>query len=218
MFSTIIVAAGSAKRTELGYNKIFYKIHGKTLLEYSLVHFLKDDDFKEIIIVLSKEDLHEVRKIFSDPKIKYVIGGSTRQKSVFNGLSLVNEEYVFIHDGARPNINKEIILDLKEKVKNRDAVILYTKVKDSVVKYYENEVSEYLNRDEIGFIQTPQVFRSDLMKKAHSQAINNKNFYTDDASLFMKELKKDIYLVENNDLNIKATTKLDLMLLEELLW
>lgn len=217
MFSTIIVAAGSARRTGLGYNKIFYKIHGKTLLEYSLANFLEDDDFKEIIIVLSKEDLHEVRKLFSDPKIKYVIGGSTRQKSVFNGLSLVNEEYVFIHDGARPNISKEKITELKEKIKSRDAVILFTKVNDSVVKYGEDKVSEYLNRDNIGLVQTPQVFRSGLIKKAHSQAINTKKCYTDDASLFATELNKDIFLVESDALNIKATTKFDLMLLEELL-
>lgn len=218
MFSTVIVAAGSAKRTGLGYNKIFYKIHGKTLLEYSLANFLMDDDFKEIIIVLSKEDLHEVRKLFSNPKIKYVIGGSTRQKSVFNGLSLVNEEYVFIHDGARPNLSKEKIIELKEMMKSRDAVILYTKVKDSVVKYDGDEVSEYLNRDHIGLVQTPQVFRSVLIKKAHSQAINTKKCYTDDASLFASELNKEICLIESNEFNIKATTKFDLMLLEELLW
>ncbi len=217
MFSIVIVAAGSAKRTGLGYNKIFYKIKGKTILEYSLLHFLNDDDFKEIIIVLSKEDLQEVRKLFSNPKIKYVIGGSTRQKSVFNGLSLVNEEFVFIHDGARPNISKEKISELKEEIKNRDAVILYTKVTDSVVKYDGNELSEYLDREEVGLIQTPQVFRSERIKKAHSQAINSKKNYTDDASLYKEELHKDIFLLEGNDLNIKATTKLDLMLLEELL-
>ncbi|XMB71525.1 2-C-methyl-D-erythritol 4-phosphate cytidylyltransferase [Mycoplasmatota bacterium WC30] len=217
MFSAVIVAAGSARRAGLGYNKIFYKIKGKTLIEYSIKPFLDDEDFKEIIIVLSKEDLKEIRSLFSDPKIKYVIGGSTRQKSVFNGLSLVNEEFVFIHDSARPNLSKKDIIKVKELAATEDAIVLYMPAKDSVVEYSGNEINKYLKRDLIGLIQTPQVFNSKLIKNAHSLAINNKNTYTDDASLYMKELKKNVFLVEGNELNIKATTKLDLLILEELL-
>ncbi len=217
MFSAIIVAAGSARRTGLGYNKIFYKIKDKTLIEYSIKPFLDDEDFKEIIIVLSKEDLKEIRSLFSHPKIKYVIGGSTRQKSVFNGLSLVNEEHVFIHDSARPNISKEDILKAKELTVTEDAIVLYIPAKDSVVEYSGNKINKYLKRDLIGLIQTPQVFNSKLIKKAHSLAINNKNTYTDDASLYMNELKNKVYLIEGSELNIKATTKLDLFILEELL-
>lgn len=217
MYSVIIVAAGSAKRTELGYNKIFYKIKGKTILEHSLQLFIDDNDFKEIVIVLSKDEIAEVKSMFSNPKIKYVIGGSTRQKSVFNGLALVNERYVFIHDGARPNIDRKQIMQLKQVCKNTEACVLYSKVRDSVIQYSESKILNYLDREEIGLIQTPQVFDSKAIKKAHSLAINNKNNYTDDASLYMSELNKTVELVEGSDLNIKATTKFDLMLLEELL-
>lgn len=218
MFSAVIVAAGSGKRTGLDYNKIFYKIKGLSIIEYSVKKFLEDDDFKEIIIVISKEDLNHVREIFKSTKVKYVIGGSTRQKSVFNGLSLVNEDYVFIHDSARPNILTEDINRLKENVKEKDAVILYTPVKDSVIEYKENIVNKYLDRNEIGLVQTPQAFQSDLIKKAHSLAIKSKVKYTDDASLYRQELNKEVYLLQGNENNIKATTKHDLLLLEEILW
>ncbi len=218
MYSAIIVAAGSAKRTGLGYNKMLYKIKGKSILEHSLKHFIEDDDFKEIVIVLSKEEISKVKSMLSNQKIKYVIGGSTRQKSVFNGLSLVNEKYVFIHDGARPNIDRKQIMQLKQVCRNTEACVLYTKAKDSVIQFNESKIHNYLDRDTVGLIQTPQVFDSKSIKKAHSLAINNKNNYTDDASLYMGELNKAVELVEGNDLNIKATTKFDLMLLEEILW
>ena len=217
MYSVIIVAAGSSQRAGLGYNKIFYKINDKTLLEYTIDNFIKDSDFKEIVIVLSKNDLSQVKSLFTNERIKYVIGGSTRQKSVFNGLNLINSKYVFIHDGARPNISKSEIAKLKQVSRNTDAVVLYSKVNDSVVKYGEDKIIEYLDRSEIGLIQTPQVFRSDLIKQAHSLALHNGNNYTDDASLYMKELNKKVTLIEGQDLNIKATTIYDLTLLEDLL-
>ena len=67
MYSAIIVAAGSATRTGLGYNKIFYKIKDQTILEHSLKHFIEDDDFKEIVIVLSKESMDEIHSIVQIP-------------------------------------------------------------------------------------------------------------------------------------------------------
>lgn len=217
MYSVLIVAAGSAKRTGLGYNKIFYKIKGKTILEHSMNHFINDQDFKEIIIVLSKTEISKVKSLFSNPKIKYVIGGNTRQKSVFNGLTLVKEKYVFIHDGARPNLIDSDINRLKNLILHEEAVVIYTKAKDSIVKYTDDLINSYLDRKEIGLIQTPQVFDSKLIKKAHSLAINNKHTYTDDASLFLNELNKNVKLILGDGLNIKATNKFDLMLLEELL-
>ncbi|HOO44269.1 MAG TPA: 2-C-methyl-D-erythritol 4-phosphate cytidylyltransferase [Bacillota bacterium] len=217
MFSVVIVAAGSGARTGLGYNKIFYRIKNKTLIEYSVAPFLSDEDVKEIVIVLSKEDMQEVRALFSHAKIKYVIGGSTRQKSVFNGLSLIGEKYVLIHDSARPNIQKEDIEHVKSSVLEYQAAVLYTPVKDSVVEYSGGQINQYLDRNRVGLILTPQAFNSELIKKAHSLAIKDKNDYKDDAELFSKELNLPVALVEGNEHNIKATTKLDLDLLEELL-
>ena len=218
MFSVVIVAAGNASRAGLGYNKIFYPIKGKYLIEYSVDYFLKDNDFKEIIIVVSKNDLQRVRSLFSSSKIKYVFGGSSRQRSVFNGLSLVTEEFVMIHDSARPNLQILNIDYLKQETINNDACVLFTPTKDSVIEYNKGKIIKYLNRDNIGLIQTPQAFRTSLIKKAHSLALKNGNNYTDDASLYIKELNKDISLILGDETNIKATTKIDFTFLEEVLW
>lgn len=217
MFSVVIVAAGSAKRTALGYNKIFYKIKGKTLIEHSVQPFLDDPEFKEIVIVLSKEDMQEVRDLFAKSNVKYVIGGATRQKSVFNGLSIINEDFVLIHDSARPNLNPETLVALKKSVMERGATILYSPVKDSVVEYSGDKVVRYPRRDELGLVQTPQAFSSKAIKKAHSLALKQKHDYTDDASLYLAETNQPVFLVISEDTNIKATTKTDLALLEELL-
>lgn len=217
MFSALIVAAGSANRAGLGYNKMFYKIKDKTILEYSIDHFLHDSDFSEIIIVLSKEDITQVKSMFSNPKIKYVLGGSTRQKSVFNGLNLVNESFVFIHDGARPNLKREDLIKLKHLTRNERAISLYSNAKDSIISILDDKIDHYLDRDNIGLMQTPQVFNTQEIKKAHSLALNSKKVYTDDASVYMNELGKKVTLVLGSEENIKATTKMDLIILEELL-
>ena len=86
-----------------------------------------------------------------------------------------------------------------------------------MVEYSGNKVVKYLVRDNIGLIQTPQVFKSELIKKAHSSAIKNRNHYNDDASLYMNELGMDVTLIEGSDSNLKATTKNDLALLEDIL-
>ncbi len=217
MFSVVIVAAGNASRAKLGYNKIFYPINGKYLIEYSVDYFLKDNDFKEIIIVVSKNDLQRMRSLFSNSKIKYVIGGSSRQKSVFNGLSLVNEEFVMIHDSARPNLKSINLNYLKESTIKNDACILFIPVRDSVIEYNKNRILKYLNRSNIGLIQTPQAFKTKLIKKAHSFALKKGNNYTDDASLYIKELNKEVTLILGDEMNIKATTQIDFTFLEEIL-
>ena len=217
MFSVVIVAAGSAKRAGLGYNKIFYKIKDKTLLEYSVQPFLEDEEIAEIIIVVSKEDLQKVRSLFSSRKVKFVIGGSSRQKSVFNGLSLIKEDYVLIHDSARPNLALEDLTKIKASVIQCQAAVIYSPAKDSVVKYTGDKIESYLDRNVIGLVQTPQAFQSEAIKKAHSNALKSKREYTDDASLYMMELDREVMLIKGRDSNIKATTKTDLILLEELL-
>ncbi len=217
MYSVVVVAAGSGSRTGLGYNKIFFEVKNQPLIKYTVDKFLNDDDFTEIIIVLSQKDIETVSHIFDDSRIKYAIGGSTRQESVLSGLYLVSNSYVFIHDCARPNVSTDEINKLKESIIKHEACILYVPVKDSVMIMEDDQIKGYINRDTMGFVQTPQVFRTGLIKQAHIQAAVKQNQYTDDASLMMNELNKPVHLIEGNDLNIKITTFKDLKILEELL-
>lgn len=218
MFSVIILGGGSGQRMGLGYNKVLYKIKGLTVIEHAVQKFLIDPDFKEIIVVINRKDYDQVHVILNHPKIKVIKGGKTRQESVLLGLNQVKDcDYVFIHDGARPNVSSKSLDKLKREVKNHGGVILYNQVSDSVIEFKDSEITSYLDRNCIGFVKTPQAFQTDLIVKAYAKAFKHNRDYKDDGSLFKQELSLDVFLVEDEADNIKLTTKFDLSIMEELL-
>jgi 2-C-methyl-D-erythritol 4-phosphate cytidylyltransferase len=216
MYSVIILAAGKGTRLNLGYNKVFYEIHQKSILEYSVEYFLKDSSFSEIIIVTTEKDQSHVKELLKGKDIKITLGGITRQESVYNGLKKVNNKFVLIHDGARPFIDKFDIEKLKITVKENPCV-LAKKVKDSIAKVSFGKLKSYVNRDNYMLLQTPQAFTTDKIIKAYELAMVNENSYSDDASLYMQELQEDVIILEGNENNIKLTTELDIKILEALL-
>jgi len=130
-YSLILLCAGSGKRTGLKYNKIFYKINHQTVYEMNISHFLEDTKCKQIIVVTKENEIEDIKKLVSDPRIEYVFGGQERQDSVYEGLQKVKEDYVFIHDGARPYVNKESIDDLVECLKDYSAGLFSHRRKNS---------------------------------------------------------------------------------------
>jgi len=217
MYSVIILAAGRGVRVNLGYNKVFYEINEKTVLEYSVDFFLKDPNFTEIIVVANQKDILQVKELLSRKNVIITLGGITRSDSVYKGLKKVTNKYVMIHDGARPYIDKKNIDSLKETVRT-NACVLAKKVKDSIAKQSFNKLNRYVNREEYVFLQTPQAFQTNKIIRAYELAMENENVYTDDASLYMQELKEDVIIIEGNELNIKLTTELDIRILEAILW
>ncbi len=216
MYSVIILAAGKGTRLNLGYNKVLYQIKNKTILEYSVDFFLQDQDFTEIVIVVNKHDEIQIKELFNSKNIKIAYGGITRQDSVYNGLSLVTNKYVLIHDGARPFIDYKDIARIKETVKT-EACVLVQKVKESLAKQSFNKLKTYLNRENYILLKTPQAFFTEKIKKAYELALKNDNMYTDDASVYMHELNEEVTTIEGNEFNIKLTTEFDLKILEEIL-
>ncbi len=216
MYSVIILAAGKGTRLNLGYNKVFYEIHHKTILEYSVDYFLNDPSFSEVIVVANEKDLSQLKQILIGKEVKITLGGITRQESVYNGLKKVNNKYVMIHDGARPFIDKNDIENLKLVVKE-NACVLGKKLKDSIAKHSFGKLQTYVNRDNYVLLLTPQAFTTTKIVKAYELAMKNENSYSDDASLYMHELLDDVIIIEGNEFNIKLTTELDLKILEAVL-
>lgn len=229
MINAILLLAGSSERFNSITPKQFIKIDGKELFLTPLFTFYKVEEIKNIVLVCQKERIDEVKSIVKKyldqniygKRIIYAEGGKTRQESSFNGLKAIepllnkNEDnYVLIHDAARVLIDESIIKKNIEIVKKHDAVTTFLPIYDSIIETNETEiVKNYLNRDIIKQVQTPQSFKFDIIYKAHKKA--NKN-YRDDASLIYEE-KLPIYLVEGNRLNFKITTKDDLELLKLIL-
>ena len=125
-YSVIVLAAGRGSRTNLDYNKVFYTFeNGQTVLNKSLSVFLSDEDCKQVVLVCADYEKDYVTENYLyDSRIQVVTGGQTRQDSVYNGLQIVDQDYVMIHDGARPFVEKKWILDLKHSLETEDACLL----------------------------------------------------------------------------------------------
>lgn len=202
MTSAIIMAAGSGQRVGLGYNKLLYTLKdGSTILEHTISKFLFCD---EIIVVVSENDKNEISKIISN-KIKIVIGGDSRDESVFLGVSNANGDTIIIHDGARPFIKTNLIMDAIDKFEECDLLTFSEEMTDSIAKIGGNNIIQNCNRQEYIKIQTPQIFH----KKKYLKIYDKKFKFTDESALFIKFGYK-VKVFKNNEKNIKITYREDL--------
>lgn len=209
-YSLILLCAGSGKRTGLRYNKIFYKINGQTVYEMNISHFIDDERCQQIIVVTKKEEVDDLKSLLINEKIEYVLGGKERQDSVYEGLQHVKADYVFIHDGARPYVSKQAIEDLLLCLQKYRAGLLMVPCKDTIKEVKDGFVVKTLKRESLMQAQTPQVFQTDLIKKAYQQAKDEGFMATDDSQLFEKYIDEPIKAVAGDYSNIKITTQEDL--------
>lgn len=206
-YSAVLPSGGIGSRLNLGYNKIIYKTNDKLLIEHTIKNFILDEDCKEIIIVSNKDDLNLLSSVIKHPKVKFTLGGNTREESVQNGLKIASNEYILIHDGARPNVSLELINRVKEKLKEVDYVIPVVKCKDATL------INNKYHQEEITLIQTPQATKKSLLL----EAMNNLDItkFKDDISIICSYYKVNPYAVEGDYNNIKITTKEDLKYIKE---
>lgn len=203
-YDAIIVASGKGERANLGYNKAFFKMKdGRTVLQCSASTFIDDEDCKNIIVVTNEECLDNV---FKNDKVITTIGGAERKDSVENGLKKVSSEYVLIHDAARPFLNKQSLEELKKQIEINNAAILAKKAVDTIKVVKDNKIEKTLDRNTIYRAETPQGFKTDLIKDCYAKCANIN--FTDDASL-AESLGYDVYVVEDKFDNKKLTTQAD---------
>ena len=203
-YDVVIVASGKGQRANLGYNKAFYKMKdGRTVLECSASLFIEDEDCKNIIVVTNEEYIEQVLK---NDKVICTIGGKERRNSVENGLKLVQSEYVLIHDAARPFLNKLSLEELKKELEISGACILAKKATDTIKVVENNKIIKTLDRNSIYMAETPQAFKSDLLKKCYKESENI--IFTDDASL-VESLGYEVSIVEDKFNNKKLTNEMD---------
>lgn len=206
-YSAVIPCGGIGSRLNLGYNKIIYKTNDKLLIEYTIKNFLLDEECKEVVIVSNKDDLDLLKGVIKHSKVKFTLGGNTREESVQNGLKVVSFEYVLIHDGARPNVSKELIKRVKDKLNEVDYVIPTLKLKDASL------INDKYHQEIITIIQTPQATKRSLLLEAMDNLDISK--FKDDISIICSYLNVNPYTVEGDYDNIKITTKEDLKYIKE---
>lgn len=206
-FSLIITAGGTSSRYG-NMNKLLEKINDKTVLEETVSKFIDFDEIDEIIISANSSIIEILQQLFNNPKVKIVEGGNTRQKSVYNALQVVKNDYVLIHDGARPLIRKDTIAYVLEAVLDKDAVSVMTKTTDTIKEVDSTgRIIRTIDRSKLYNTQTPQAFKTSIIKEAHEK-LKDGNF-TDDCSM-LEELNIPVYIVNGSYTNIKITIKSDL--------
>ena len=215
--TAIVLAAGSGSRMKSKTKKQFMEIKGKPVIWYSLFEFEKSR-VDEIILVTGKEDIDyckkEIVEKYNLKKIKNVVaGGSERYESVYNGLKEVTGNIVLIHDGARPLINNEIIERSIEGTIKSDACVVGVPDK-------EGYIIDTPNRSELWITQTPQSFKTDLVKMAYKKMKeelekgNTTLNITDDAMVVEEFTTNQVRFVQGDYKNIKVTTPEDIDIAE----
>ena len=206
-FSLIITAGGTSSRYG-NKNKLLELLDNKTVIEHTLSKFLVFNEIAEIIIPTNDSIKKDLEALLTDSRIKFVQGGDTRQKSVYNALKAVTNDYVIIHDGARPLITETIIAEVIDAALKKNAVTVMTKTTDTIKEVDpDGKIIRTVDRSKLYNTQTPQVFKSSIIKNAHKELINGN--FTDDSSM-LEALNIPVYAVLGSYTNIKITTKSDL--------
>ncbi len=210
----VIVGAGSSRR--MGRDKVFMSLAGKPLLAWSVDACQNCDMVDQIVVVLNETKLDLGRKLAKDRRWSKLVeicgGGKRRQDSVRQGLNELEDcDWVIIHDGARPFLTADLIRDGLEAAQTTGAAVAAVPIKDTVkLGGSDMIVSKTLNRQELWAVQTPQIFRFDIIAEAHEQV---KEDVTDDASM-VEHLGYKVRLYMGSYNNIKITTPEDLALAE----
>lgn len=220
----IVLAAGKSERlNDINVPKQLYLLNNVPLFMYSVLTFNNLEDIDEVYVVTNEEcykQIDQYLELYRLEKVKGIIlGGTTRQESVYNALKKLedngvkDDDIILIHDAARPLMDKFIIIDNIAGVKMYDAVTTAIKVKDTIIKGDET-LGGFVDRNELYQAQTPQSFRFRIIKDAHDNALKkNLMNMTDDSSL-VKENGQLVHIVKGTTANFKVTTIDDLKLLE----
>ena len=215
MFSAIILAGGQGLRLKAAVPKPLVKIKSLPAIIYSLSILSKHPDVDEIIVVVNAKNQRAINRLirnYAFKKIKSVVlGCRRRQDSVYSGLKMVsgNSDWVLIHDSARPFVDRKVITKVILAAKKTGAAILGVPVKATIKSVKKSLlVDKTIDRGNLWEIQTPQVFRKELILEAYKKY--GKEKVTDDASL-VEKLGADVLVVQGSYQNIKITTGEDLL-------
>lgn len=193
--------------------KQFQVYEGKPLFLHAAKTISKE--IGQIVYVCHKDYLEIAREQLEDASLlrecdSIIEGGNTRQESVRNGLislkgKISPNSIVLINDGNRPHVTKEMIEGCVSKAKERGAAVVAYRSTDSILMSKDSHsVNEYLDRNEVFVVQTPQAFRYEVILEASLKATKT---YTDDGSMVLDTLGIAPLIEEGSPNNIKVTTK-----------
>ncbi|MDW7662998.1 MAG: 2-C-methyl-D-erythritol 4-phosphate cytidylyltransferase [Bacillota bacterium] len=217
----VIPAAGMGSRMKTSEKKQFMLLENREILEWTLIHILKSETIDVIWVVVPSEFVRLVEDKVANWIEKYgfkqpiyvIEGGKNRQESVYKAIKYIPEsfEWIVVHDGVRPFVDSSWLDRNLVHMSSFDSIVSALQSTDTLKIVDESHVvQKTLNRDEIWSVQTPQVFRLEVLRAVHDKAIKDGFFGTDDASL-MEKYNYKVLLCEGEKSNIKITSPMDLV-------
>ena len=200
-----------------GEKKEYRNLEGKPVIVRAVLSFIECGLFNKIVIIVPQSHIKRAGRLigsFYNPKQFIIIeGGSTRQESVFLGLKALEKkppEYVLIHDGARPWIDKETIRRVLEGSREYNAWLPVIASRDALKTVSSRGfISKHLSRDKVFCAQTPQGFLYNEILKAHKLAGADNKTFIDDGFIYGEYIGK-VYTVPGDIKNKKITYLQDL--------
>jgi 2-C-methyl-D-erythritol 4-phosphate cytidylyltransferase len=219
----LIPAAGSGKRMGSGQNKLLLNVLGQPLLSWTVQAALASQSIEWIGIMGQPYDFPAFEALLTplhSPKpVQLIVGGDTRQQSVFNGIQALPPEakFVLIHDGARCLATPDLFDRCTEALQHCQGLIAAMPVKDTIkVVDSEGWITDTPDRQGLWGAQTPQGFDVALLKACHDKGKQEGWEVTDDAAL-LEKCGQPVKIVPGEDTNLKITTPVDLAIAEFIL-
>jgi 2-C-methyl-D-erythritol 4-phosphate cytidylyltransferase len=220
----VLPAAGIGSRLPGNIKKQYRKLTGKEIFIHTLSQIINVKFLKEIILVVAKEDISEIKKIINRyyPSqmniINFAEGGATRQKSVLNGLHALSGyiNMVAIHDAVRPFASTELFDKTVAIAKVNGGAIPVLPLKETIKLVDKKTIEKTMDRTKIFTAQTPQVFLKENILRAHEAADLNNIECTDDSQV--AELAGfSITTIPGEEYNLKITSPADIQFAEHLI-
>lgn len=204
--AAVLLAAGSGRRLATGRPKALVPVGGRPLVGWSCALFASLPEFTEIVLVVpgGSDGDEVVRAAGLGPRATAVAGGDRRRDSVAAGLAALREaDCVVVHDTARPLTSAALVARVLAAARASGAAVPGVAVNDALVRAVSGVVSGEVSRDALFGVQTPQGFRTELLRAAHAQAPPDWDA-ADDGAL-VRALGRPVALVAGEADNIKVT-------------
>lgn len=216
----VIPAAGSGRRFSKQELKQYQIIQDKTVLEHTVQRLTQLPLSGYVLAISKQDDLAKTLEFFQKDSAHFCDGGAERVDSVLNALNYLStfadeNDWVFVHDAARPCVSLQNLEDLvQQAVEHDSSAILAIPVRDTL-KCVENDktykISHTISREQLWQAQTPQISKLGLLKKAIETALENEVMITDEASA-LEYINVPVKVVVGRSDNIKITYPEDLEL------
>lgn len=221
MVVAVLLFGGKGERFNKNIPKQFYKLFGKTILEHTIEKFILPYINNIIIVTNPKyltETLEITKKYNCSKKIQVIKGGKCREESTLNAINFLKkyldkEDIVLIHDGVRPFVFPEIIIENIKTTEKFGSAVTAIPSENTIGIVRNNIIVEFPDRKNTYTIQTPQTFKFEILENSFMKNLEKICSFTDDSSV-VKSAGYPVYIVPGSKMNIKITTKEDILFSE----